>query len=516
MKNNLSWKLIVIALVAIGAVWAFTPPSTKVKLGLDLRGGVHLVLGVDTDDAIRLETETSAEQLKQALADSKITVTATPALSEFTVQGVPAELDQQFRTIADQQVGLSFNREPGPNGTYIFRMKPNVVVDTRRSAVTQAIETSERRVNELGVSEPSIAEYGNAGNQIMVQLPGVTDVARAKSIIKSTAILEWKLVTGGPAADRESLLQPYGGQVPPDMVVATGTGEVGAAYYLVTRVPALTGRDLRTARSATDEYGQPAVAFTLNPEGVSKFSRLTRENIGKTLAIVLDGQVRSAPQIQTAIEQADARIIGRFTQQEVTDLSLVLRSGALPADLTYQEQREVGPTLGADSIRAGLLASLTGLALVTLFMLFYYRLAGINSLVSITLNLVILMGLMSAIGAVMTLPGIAGFILTIGMGVDSNVLIFERIREELKANKGARAAVSAGFGRVLWTIVDTHVASLIAAFLLLNFGTGPIRGFAVTLILGLISNVFTAVFVSRTLFELILSNRPAGAARLSI
>jgi preprotein translocase subunit SecD len=516
MKNNLGLKLGLIALVAGLSIWAFTPPSTKVKLGLDLRGGVHLVLGVDTDDAIRLESETSSEQLKQALADAKISVTTTPGLSEFTVQGVAPESDQQFRTIADQQVGLSYNREPGPNGSYVFRMRPNVMVETRRLAVTQAIETIERRVNELGVSEPTIAEYGNTGNQIMVQLPGVTDVARAKSIIKNTAILEWKLVEAGPTPDQASLLQPYGGQVPPDMQVVTGAGDVGQSFYLVRRVAGVTGRDLRTARSSIDEYNQPAVAFTLNSEGVAKFSRLTRENVGKTLAIVLDGQVRSAPVIQSAIEQADARIIGRFTQEEVADLSLVLRSGALPADLTYQEQREVGPTLGADSIRAGLLASLTGLALVTLFMLLYYKLAGINAFVSVTLNLVILMGLMSGIGAVMTLPGIAGFILTIGMGVDSNVLIFERIREELKANKGARAAVSAGFGRVLWTIVDTHVASLIAAFLLLNFGTGPIRGFAVTLILGLISNVFTAVFVSRTMFELMLSNKPAGAARLSI
>jgi preprotein translocase subunit SecD len=222
--------------------------------------------------------------------------------------------------------------------------------------------------------------------------------------------------------------------------------------------------------------------------------------------------------IEGAIQQAEARITGRFTQQEVTDLSLVLRSGALPASLTYLEERQVGPSLGADSVRAGLMASAVGLGLVTLFMLFYYKLSGINALVSVSLNLVILLGLMAMPGveAVMTLPGIAGFILTIGMGVDSNVLIFERIREELATNKGARQAVAAGFNRVFLTIVDTHIASLIAALMLLNFGTGPIRGFAVTLIFGLISNVFTAVFVSRTLFEFMLSKRPAGAARLSI
>jgi preprotein translocase subunit SecD len=249
---------------------------------------------------------------------------------------------------------------------------------------------------------------------------------------------------------------------------------------------------------------------------VAKFSRATAANVGRQMAIVLDGQVQSAPVIEGAITGAEARITGRFTQQEVQDLSLILRSGALPASLTYLEEREVGPSLGADSIRAGVVSSLAGLALVTLFMLFYYRLAGINAFVSISLNLIILMGFMAYLGAVMTLPGIAGFILTIAMGVDSNVLIFERIREELTGSRSARQAVNAGFNRVLITIVDTHVCSLIAAAFLFQFGTGPIRGFATTLFFGLVTNVFTAVFVSRTLFDLILSRRPAGSARLSI
>jgi preprotein translocase subunit SecD len=278
----------------------------------------------------------------------------------------------------------------------------------------------------------------------------------------------------------------------------------------------VTGRDLRTARPTTDEYNAPAVSFTLNTEGVAKFGPATRANVGRYLAIVLDSQVVSAPRIESAIERPDARITGRFTAQEASDLALVLRSGALPASLTQLEERQVGPTLGADSIRAGVMASLIGLGLVTAFMLIYYRLSGVNAFVSIVLNLVILLGFMSYLGAVMTLPGIAGFILTIGMGVDSNVLIFERIREELAAKKGARQAIAAGFDRVFITIVDTHVSSLIAAAILFQFGTGPIRGFATTLFFGLLSNVFTAVFVSRTLFEFILSRKPAGAAELSI
>jgi preprotein translocase subunit SecD len=287
-------------------------------------------------------------------------------------------------------------------------------------------------------------------------------------------------------------------------------------FYLVRRVSMVTGRDLRNARPSTDEMNLPMVSFTLNSEGVAKFSRATSENVGRRLAIVLDGQVMSAPTIESAITTADARITGRFTQQEVADLALILRSGALPASLTYEEQREVGPSLGEDSIRAGIVASLTGLSLVTLFMLFYYRLSGVNALVSVGLNLTVLLGFMAYLGAVMTLPGIAGFILTIGMGVDSNVLIFERIREEMGNKKSARQAVAAGFDRVFITIVDTHVSSLIAAAFLFQFGTGPIRGFATTLFFGLIANLFTAVFVSRTLFELILSRKPAGATQLSI
>jgi preprotein translocase subunit SecD len=351
-----------------------------------------------------------------------------------------------------------------------------------------------------------------------VQLPGVTDITRAKNIIGQTAILELKLVEAGPTSDQATLLQPYGGQLPADMQVVTGTAEAPGAplsYYLVRKVPVITGRDLRNAKPTLDEYNKPAVSFSLNSDGQKKFGAATSANIGRSLAIVLDNRVMSAPRIDSAI-YGDGRIYGSFTQQQASDLALVLRSGALPASLTYLEQREVGPTLGLDSIRAGIMASLIGLALVTLFMLVYYRLAGVNAFVSIVLNLAILLGFMAYLGAVMTLPGIAGFILTIGMGVDSNVLIFERIREELATGKGARQAVAAGFDRVFLTIVDTHVSSLIAAGFLFQFGTGPIRGFATTLFFGLIANVFTSVFVSRTVFEFVLSKRPAGSTQLSI
>jgi preprotein translocase subunit SecD len=302
--------------------------------------------------------------------------------------------------------------------------------------------------------------------------------------------------------------------------VLPGTSDVSApgerpetVYYLVRKAAVVRGNDLRNARPTLDTNNQPAVNFQLSREGARKFGTATGENVGRRLAIILDGRVQSAPTINSRID-TDGIIEGSFTNQEVSDLALKLRSGALPVNLTYLEERTVGPSLGADSIRAGVLASVGGMVLVAIFMLFYYKLTGINAIVSVLMNLVILLGFMAYIGATMTLPGVAGFILTIGMGVDSNVLIFERIKEELAAGKGVRAAVAAGFDRVFLTILDTHVASLIAAAFLFQFGTGPIRGFATTLFFGLLSNVFTAVFVSRSLFELILSRR--SVARLSI
>ena len=522
MYKNLRWKLIIIVVVAALAIWAFTPPSQKVKLGLDLRGGVHLVLQVKTDDALRLETETSSEALQEALKTAGITVTAPPPTSatEFEIQGVPPAQDAQFRQIADQQVSVNFEYSAIGSGGYRFRMRPNVVVRTRDSAVQQALQTIDRRVNEFGVTEPNIAPYGAAGSdRIIVELPGVEDVARAKNLIQNTARLEIKLVESGPMSDQAALLSSHGGQVPADMEVVPGAsptpGDTTQVYYLVRRATGITGSHLRNARQIMDEYGLPAVGFTMTNDGATRFGRLTGDNVGRQLAIILDNRVQSAPVIESRIDR-EGRITGSFTAQQASDLALVLRSGALPASLSYLEESTIGPSLGEDSIRAGIMASITGLVFVTVFMLGYYRLAGINAFVSVALNLIILLGFMAYLGAAMTLPGIAGFILTIGMGVDSNVLIYERIREELANRKTARQAVAAGFDRVFWTIVDTHVASLIAAAFLFQFGTGAIRGFATTLFFGLITNVFTAVFVSRTIFELILSRRPAGEVRLSV
>ena len=511
MAKNLRWKILTILAVVGLAVFAFYPPGEKVRLGLDLKGGVHLVMRVQTDDALRLETETTSERLREQLRTQNITVGAITAVNpeSFRVEGVPADQDAAFRQ-ALTDVELSYNRASSAGG-YTFTLRPNLAVQMRDEAVNQALQTIERRVNELGVAEPVVARH-SAADQILVQLPGVTDVNRAKDIIRSTAILELKLVEQGPFSTEEQALQAYANNLPPELQLMPGQSEgmrgvpSTAVYYVLRRVAAVTGRDLRNARPTLDENNRPAVSFTLNNEGAAKFGAFTQANLGRQLAIVLDNRVYSAPRIEGRIDD-EGRISGNFTTQEAADLSLTLRSGALPASLTYLEERTVGPTLGAESIRAGVLASITGLSLVMIFMVFYYRLSGLIAVIAVSSNLVILMGLMAYLGATMTLPGIAGFILTIGMGVDSNVLIFERIKEEMATAKGLKAAVAAGFDRVFLTILDTHITSLVAAAFLFQFGTGPIRGFATTLTIGLLSNVFTSVFLSRTLFELVLSRR---------
>ena len=519
--SNLRWKAVTILAVLVVFFGVGVYPilasryhlpapgwlmEKQLKLGLDLKGGVHLVLRVETDDALRLVTEQEMERLREELKTRNIPVGTldAPDVIHFKVTGVPPAQDAAFRTAANE-VQANFDRGSGVNGTYTFTMKPNIQVNLREESVIQARQTIERRINELGVAEPSIAQQGT--DQILVQLPGVTDIDRAKSIIGSPGLLELKIVEGSPSASKEALM--VNGQVPQGMEIVPGAGSAGdtsTVYYMVKKVAAVTGQDLRSARASVDENNRPAVSFTLSNEGGRKFGKVSGENIGRQLAIILDGRVQSAPTLETRIN-SEGRITGSFTPEEVQDLSLKLRSGALPAKLDYLEEQTIGPTLGADSIRSGVWASAVGLGLVIVFMLIYYKASGINAVVALIFNLVILLGMMAYVGAVMTLPGIAGFVLTMGIGVDSNVLIFERIKEELEAQRGVRASINAGFGRVFWTLVDTHVAALISCAFLFQFGTGAIRGFAVTLFIGLISNLFTSIFVSKTLFEMALSKR---------
>ena len=527
MQNN-RWKLLtIIAVLVVFAGVGVYPilasryhwPSPgwlqekQLKLGLDLKGGVNLEMRVQTDDALKLETDQESERLREELTKRSVMFTSltTPTVSQFKVEGIQPAQDAAFRQAANE-VQANYDRSPGANGTYTFNLKPNIANQLRDEAVIQARETIERRINELGVTEPSISQQGT--DQLLVQLPGVSDVDRAKSIMGSPGLLELKIVEQGPVSTKEALL--VNGQLPEGMEIVPGSsGSPGdtanTSFYLVRKVAAVTGHDLRNARPSLDENNQPAVSFTLNNEGGRKFGNVTGSNIGRQLAIIMDQRVQSAPRIDGRIT-TDGRITGSFTNEEVQNLSLVLRSGALPARLDYLSERTIGPSLGADSIRSGVLASFVGLMLIVVFMLVYYKFSGINAVVALVFNLIILLGLMAYIGAVMTLPGIAGFVLTMGIGVDSNVLIFERIKEELEAQRGVRASINTGFGRVFWTLVDTHIAALISAAFLFQFGTGPIRGFAVTLFFGLASNLFTSIFVSKTLFELVLGHRRQVAA----
>jgi protein-export membrane protein SecD/preprotein translocase SecF subunit len=532
MSSRLRWRLAVTLTVTLGiSLFAWYPwladrlalagpqflIAKRLRLGLDLKGGVQIILRVNTDDAVLVETRDTARRIEGAIRRYSIKTGQVEVLSPgtFRVLGISPEGDAAFRRLSDD-LAPAFLRASELGG-YAFALRNDVRERLRTDTVAQARHTVERRVDGLGVSEPLIAIQGAAGDELVVQLPGINDLDRARDILGATALLEWKLVERGPSTSREALLADSGGAVPANTEVAIGSPVPTTeqrSYYLLRTVAEITGRDLRYARPTTGENTQPVVAFSLTEDGARRFAQLTRENVGRTLAIILDGKVQSAPRIEHAIEGGEGQIYGHFTSQEVADLSLVLRAGALPASMTYLGSTFVGPSLGAASIQAGVGASLAGLGFITGFMLLYYNRAGINAFVSVAANLLILLGLMAYVEAALTLPGIAGLILTIGMGVDSNVLIFERIKEELAAGKTVRTAVAAGFDRVLSTILDTHVASLIAAAFLFQFGTGPIRGFATTLSFGLLSNVFTAVFVSRTLFEIVLSRGRGTTLRL--
>lgn len=528
MYKNLRWKVLttVAVFVIFFAVGVYPMIAQRyhlpspgwlqakaLKLGLDLKGGVQLTLKVNTDDALRITSTSTSEQIRSSLSTIGITPTITvTSATKFRVEGVPPDKDSQFRAAADEVAATNYERNILTNGNYEFTMRPNIERNLREEAVEQTLQTIDRRVNALGVTEPSIARQSQA-DQILVQLPGVSDVAHAKEIMGKTAVLEFKLVEAGPGA-QEDLLKQYNGNLPGDLEILPGSAsasdQTGTTYFVVKKIAPVTGQDLRVARPGLDENNQPAVHFELKSDGAQKFGKLSGDNIGRYLAIVLDNRIISAPRLEGRITD-QGRISGGFTSETANDLALTLRSGALPASLSYLEQEVVGATLGADSVRAGIIASAVGLLLILSFMVIYYKLSGVNAIVALVCNLVILLGLMAYIGATMTLPGIAGFVLTMGVGVDSNVLIFERIKEELHAQRGVRAAINAGFNRVFLTLLDTHVASLISALFLFQFGTGPIRGFATTLSIGLFVNLFTSIFVSKTLFELELSKRKVPA-----
>ena len=525
MKGNLLWRAILIGVVILAAGLSAYPLDEKINLGLDLQGGMHLVLRVETDDALRSETDKDMERMRLQLQDEGIAgVTARrTGDTQFELSNVPTDSRSVVREQSNRYLGEGWSFDASGE-TLTFDMDAAYRQQLRDQSVTQAEQTIRNRIDSLGVSEPVIARQGigGQGDRLVVQLPGVDDPDRVRDIIKSTAFLEFRFAhpNVGAAASRDELLQAFGGSLPSDYEVFAeiqrdiNGEEISRIFWPVEARRVITGRDLRTANPSKDQFGQDVVSFQLTPEGADIFGEETAANIGRPLAIILDGVVQSAPSIRDRITDS-GQISGSYTTEQVTDLALVLRSGALPAGIEYLEERTVGPSLGQDSIEKGLRAILIGAGLVVLMMLLVYKFSGVNAVVALTLNVVLVLGALAALGAVLTLPGIAGIVLTIGMAVDANVLIFERIREELRTGRTVKSAIEAGFAKALSTILDANITTLIAAIFLFQFGTGPIRGFAVTLSIGILASLFTAVFVSRFIFDFVLS-RQQRVERLSI
>ncbi len=491
--------------------------SKQIKLGLDLQGGTHLILQVQVQEAIAQETDTTVDRLTTLLHSKNIHYDEVRRVDDthILLRNIDPAQISQFRDLVTQQYNNIWDMIPAvgdPSG-YTLTLRPSAIAQIQESTMTQSLETIERRINALGLTEPTIQPRGGRNaNEILVQLPGEGDPTRAKGVIQDVGQLELKLVDDPRTYSSQSeALAAHGGVLPPGTELvrddpksrrSTNGIDTGETWYVLSRAAAVTGRDLRSAvenRNASNP-GMWQINFTLSPEAAKRFGPFTQQNLHRQMAIVLDHKVNSAPTIEGRIEDT-GEITGSFSQETAHDLAVTLRAGALPASIKYLEERTVGPSLGADSIRHGVQASILSLVVVMLFMLVYYRLSGGNAVLALILNLVILLAVLGLFGAVLTLPGIAGVILTIGMGVDSNVLVFERIREELRNGKSSAAAVEAGFSKAFLTIIDTHVTTVVSAFFLFLFGTGPIRGFAISLTIGLIANVFTAIYVSKTIFQ---------------
>ncbi|QQS48161.1 MAG: protein translocase subunit SecD [Acidobacteriota bacterium] len=503
--------------------------SENIRLGLDLRGGTHLVMQVQADDYIKAITEGNRQKAVDELKKAGIPYTdaKTPANGQLVIETANAEKHTEIRDRLLPIFGSDaweVETSSGTPSSVSFTLLNSVADIFKREATDQAKTIIEQRINQFGVAEPTIQLHGREeDHQILLQMPGVDNPERVKELIKGEARLELKAVVppGTLYNTQDEAIASLGGTVPSDREVlpisekrADGTAFQG--YYIVEKTPVITGADLRDARGVPSQQGPGyRVNFSLKPGADERFGAWTEKNIGNLLAISLNGQIRSAPSIRNKITDT-GEITGSFTRQEAEDLGLVLRSGALPAKIVYLEERTVGPSLGADSIRQGIIASIVGLGLVMLTMLVYYKFSGVNAIVALALNLIILLAGLAMFGATLTLPGIAGVILLIGMAVDSNVLIFERIREELRAGKVVLSAVDTGFNKALVTIIDTHVTTIVSAAFLYFFGTGPVRGFAVTLTIGLLANLFTAIYVSRTMFAWALTRGGRRADTISI
>ena len=503
----------------IPSFWKDNLPSDKIHLGLDLQGGMHLILEVQTEKAVESSVERMANSLKETLMEKRIRFKNLERINgtTITLELPSSDASDRFRTVLNDQFPAlteTSSKITGGRETVHLTLQTDQVASIKKFALEQSLETIRNRVDQFGVSEPEIVPQTHG--RILVQLPGVKDPQRAINLIGKTALLEFKLVD-----DEHSLDDALKGNVPPGDVVAYGsridpnTGARVRTPYLLKDKTLLTGESLEDAKVAIgNRFNEPYVSIKFDSQGARDFDRITADNVKKRLAIVLDGVVHSAPVIQERISGGDAQITGSFTMNEARDLAIVLRAGALPAPVTILEQRTVGPSLGHDSINKGFWSIIIGMIVVLIFMVIYYNYSGFIADMALVLNIILILGVLAAFRATLTLPGIAGIVLTIGMAVDANVLIFERIREELRLGKSPRAAVSAGYGKALITIIDANITTLIAAVVLFQFGTGPVKGFAVTLCVGIVCSMFTAIFVTRIVYDYFIWHKKIKLVRI--
>jgi len=493
--------------------WKKYLPMDKIHLGLDLQGGTHLVLEVEAAKAVDNAISRMANDVKETLMNNKVRFNAIEGLHKPDT--ISFELpDSASRTafekvIRDNFLDLEVASSEIKEGRELVSLKLKIkkAEDIKKMAIEQSLETIRNRVDQFGITEPEIIPEGD--DRIVIQLPGIKDTERAKNLIGKTALLEFKRVD-----EEHSLDDAVKGNVPEGSVITyenrldRQSGRRSNIPILLKNKTLLTGNDLESAQvKISDRFGEPHVAIKFNAQGAKDFERITGENVKKRLAIVLDNVVHSAPVIQERIAGGEAQITGSFTMDEAKDLAIVLRAGALPAPVHILEERTVGPSLGQDSIDKGIWSAIFGGIFVAVFMVIYYRFSGLIANIALILNMIILMGVLAAFKATLTLPGIAGIVLIIGMSVDANVLIFERVREELRSGKTPRAAIETGYARAFMTIFDTNVNALIASLFLFGFGTGPVKGFAVTLSVGIVASLFTAVFVTRIIFDYFIWNR---------
>jgi preprotein translocase subunit SecD len=531
VSKKLQWRGLLILIVVVVALIYLTPslsktlpswwpnilPEEKIHLGLDLKGGMHLVLEVQTQRAVESHLERMIEDIKYSLRKAKIRYQTLKRSGSDRIE-LTLIRDEDRKTV-EKMVEKDFSDlavKPGSFSNIDFKLElilsQKAQQHIKKMAVDQAVETITNRIDQFGVAEPDIRPQGR--DRILVQLPGIKDPKRAIDIIGKTALLEFKLVD-----EDNSLEEALKGNIPPgDEILYQIKGEAGSQRkipFLLKKRAVITGEYLTDARVQIDSrYNEPYVSLSFDSRGARLFGQITGANIKKRLAIVLDDVVNSAPVIQDKITGGRAQITGRFTMEESRDLAIVLRAGALPAPVKIIEERTVGPSLGKDSITKGLQSMIIGGIVVILFMAFYYKFAGLLADLALLLNILFIAAGLAFFGATLTLPGIAGIILIIGMAIDANVLIFERIREELRLGKTPRAAVDSGYSKALVTILDANITTLIAALVLFQFGTGPVKGFAVTLSIGIIASLFTAIFITRVIFDYFIIER--GMKKVSI